>query len=562
MNLIIIHKSKIPSFNEDGDIRHRALSDAAFANIIFEELSKSYNFCNNDKAMIAIPDEWYAVFLPCYQQIISYGKNIPLPQNTAGSVKRGNRIILSSGRYITSINCELINRVLANRDPVLQKLSKSKLGFDADVTAINAEPTLLSYREKVRITSQGNVAGFRRLYYDSAMPVHIPTEWPHHIFINPEVVDTILVDGTLPLSFADFVDRCASNSLKFRNLAIGGSVLDLGTEAGLHHLITNNLNSTILKHSGDMQEQNCDISRSARFFGKISIGKNVSIDKDVVIVGPVIIADHVKIAAGATIRASVIASNLSIPKGYFLQNRILLEQIPKNQTKFRNSCEDTLKAFRDRPTNNFRIWPRFSYVRCIKRITDIIVSLIVLILFMPVLPVIAIVVKLNSAGPIFFKAKREGLHGKEFFCLKFRTMMVDADKIQEKLRFKNLVDGPQFKMKKDPRITTVGKFLRDTFIDEIPQFINVLLGQMSVVGPRPSPREENVACPSWRDARLSVRPGITGLWQICRTRRHGYDFQEWIHYDTKYVMELSFRLDLLVYWRTAMQLITTFVDQF
>jgi lipopolysaccharide/colanic/teichoic acid biosynthesis glycosyltransferase len=181
---------------------------------------------------------------------------------------------------------------------------------------------------------------------------------------------------------------------------------------------------------------------------------------------------------------------------------------------------------------------------------------------MPVLPVIAIVIKLNSAGPIFFKAKREGLYGKEFFCLKFRTMMVDADKIQEKLRFKNLVDGPQFKMKKDPRITTVGKFLRDTFIDEIPQFINVLLGQMSVVGPRPSPREENVACPSWRDARLSVRPGITGLWQICRTRRHGYDFQEWIHYDTKYVMELSFRLDLLIYWRTAMQLITTFVDQF
>ena len=117
-------------------------------------------------------------------------------------------------------------------------------------------------------------------------------------------------------------------------------------------------------------------------------------------------------------------------------------------------------------------------------------------------------------------------------------------------------------MKKDPRITTVGKFLRDTFIDEIPQFINVLLGQMSVVGPRPSPREENVACPTWRDARLSVRPGITGLWQVCRTRRFGYDFQEWIHYDTKYVRELSFRLDLLICWRTATQLITNFVDQF
>jgi lipopolysaccharide/colanic/teichoic acid biosynthesis glycosyltransferase len=97
--------------------------------------------------------------------------------------------------------------------------------------------------------------------------------------------------------------------------------------------------------------------------------------------------------------------------------------------------------------------------------------------------------------------------------------------LQDRLRVVNQVDGPQFKIEDDPRITGIGKFLRDTCIDEIPQFINVLLGQMSVVGPRPSPDRENRTCPAWRDARLSVRPGITGLWQISRTRKIGWIFR-------------------------------------
>ena len=149
-----------------------------------------------------------------------------------------------------------------------------------------------------------------------------------------------------------------------------------------------------------------------------------------------------------------------------------------------------------------------------------------------------------------------------FTCLKFRTMITGAEGIQEKLRFKNQVDGPQFKVEDDPRVTVVGKFLRDTFIDEIPQFINILLGQMSVAGPRPSPKAENSTCPVWRDARLSVRPGVTGLWQICRTRRSGYDFQEWIYYDIKYVRDLSLWLDLVICWRTAKKLAINFIDQF
>ena len=118
-------------------------------------------------------------------------------------------------------------------------------------------------------------------------------------------------------------------------------------------------------------------------------------------------------------------------------------------------------------------------------------------------------------------------------------------------------------MTDDPRITTVGRFLRETYLDEIPQFFNVLCGQMSVVGPRPSPESENTLCPSWRDARLSVRPGITGLWQVSpdrgsprRTSRSGF------YYDTQYVRDLSFGLDLWICWRTFRRMVANFVSQF
>jgi lipopolysaccharide/colanic/teichoic acid biosynthesis glycosyltransferase len=124
------------------------------------------------------------------------------------------------------------------------------------------------------------------------------------------------------------------------------------------------------------------------------------------------------------------------------------------------------------------------------------------------------------------------------------------------------MDGPQFKMTNDPRLSPAGKFLRDTYLDEVPQFLNVLLGQMSVIGPRPSPESENTLCPSWRDARLSVRPGITGLWQICRTRLSGRDFQEWIYFDTKYIRELSLKMDLWICRQTALKMIKNFAAWF
>ncbi len=126
-------------------------------------------------------------------------------------------------------------------------------------------------------------------------------------------------------------------------------------------------------------------------------------------------------------------------------------------------------------------------------------------------------------------------------------MRLGADALQGQLRAINEVDGPQFKLSNDPRLTKLGNFLRRTNVDELPQLINVLLGHMSLVGPRPSPDCENQLCPPWRRTRLSVRPGITGLWQVLRLRDQDQsDFQEWIYYDVEYVRHQSFWLDVQI----------------
>ena len=171
-----------------------------------------------------------------------------------------------------------------------------------------------------------------------------------------------------------------------------------------------------------------------------------------------------------------------------------------------------------------------------------------------VFPLVAAAIKLTSRGPVFYGHKRQGLRGKTFRCLKFRTMIVDAESVKQDLMAINEVDGPQFKIEDDPRVTIVGAFLRATNLDEIPQFINVLKGDMSIVGPRPSPDEENQMCPAWREARLSVRPGITGLWQVMRSAERTNDFHEWIHYDVQYVRRLSPLLDLKITAKTVLVL--------
>jgi lipopolysaccharide/colanic/teichoic acid biosynthesis glycosyltransferase len=201
--------------------------------------------------------------------------------------------------------------------------------------------------------------------------------------------------------------------------------------------------------------------------------------------------------------------------------------------------------------------PRASTIfdRVFKRLFDLAFAGVAVLLTLPLYPFIILAIWLEDGRPFFFAHRRETKGGVEFPCVKFRSMRKDAEQIKEQLRGRNQADGPQFFMENDPRLTRVGKVLRKYHLDELPQFFNVLAGHMSIVGPRPSPFKENQYCPPWREARLSVRPGVTGLWQVKRTRRAGTDFQEWIKYDIEYVEKRNGWLDLKIILQTATQIL-------
>ncbi len=185
----------------------------------------------------------------------------------------------------------------------------------------------------------------------------------------------------------------------------------------------------------------------------------------------------------------------------------------------------------------------------IKRIVDIVVSTAMTLLLLPVFLLTALLIRLTSAGPVFFVQKRLGLNKRHFGIYKFRTMVVDAEKRIKEVEHLNEVSGPVFKIKNDPRITPIGKFLRKTSIDELPQLFNVLKGDMSLVGPRPLPlRDYEGFSEDWQRRRFSVRPGVTCLWQI--GGRSSVSFEEWMELDLQYIDKWSLLLDLKILIKT------------
>lgn len=184
----------------------------------------------------------------------------------------------------------------------------------------------------------------------------------------------------------------------------------------------------------------------------------------------------------------------------------------------------------------------------IKRSLDVISSLLGLIVLSPVFLIIAALIRLESEGSVIFSQIRVGKDGKKFKMYKFRSMVVNAEKLKDKLSEKNEMTGPMFKMKEDPRVTKVGKFIRKTSIDELPQLINVLKGEMSLVGPRPSLPKEVMRFEEWMLERLSVKPGLTCYWQV--SGRNDIGFRDWMKLDIKYVRERSTLVDMKLILKT------------
>lgn len=204
----------------------------------------------------------------------------------------------------------------------------------------------------------------------------------------------------------------------------------------------------------------------------------------------------------------------------------------------------------DDAANLASIWNEFRHRPSpLKRFLDVIGSGFALVVLSPVLLGSAIAVKLSSPGPVFFRQQRAGQYGRPFRLVKFRSMYIDAEARKSELMHLNEMDGPVFKIKNDPRVTPVGRFLRRTSLDELPQFWNVLRGDMSLVGPRPPMLEELPGYEQWHLRRLTRRGGLTCIWQT--SGRNQIPFREWMRMDRRYMREESFLTDLRLIAKTV-----------
>jgi exopolysaccharide biosynthesis polyprenyl glycosylphosphotransferase len=201
------------------------------------------------------------------------------------------------------------------------------------------------------------------------------------------------------------------------------------------------------------------------------------------------------------------------------------------------------------PVLTFTTLPHRSNELLVKRIMDLAVAGTLGVLASPLLLAIAAAIKLTSRGPVLFRQERVGVNGRTFMMYKFRTMYQGSDKVLEGLKERNVMTGPVFKVRKDPRVTSVGRFLRRWTLDEWPQLWNVVRGEMSLVGPRPPLPHEVDEYETWQRRRLSMRPGMTGLWQV--SGRNEVDFDEWMRLDLKYIDHWSLLEDLRILAKTV-----------
>jgi len=216
--------------------------------------------------------------------------------------------------------------------------------------------------------------------------------------------------------------------------------------------------------------------------------------------------------------------------------------------------QSSLSYLNQMPFLTFRNTPDNYLALKFKVIFDSVISILAIILLFPLMVIIALLIKLDG-GPVFFRQKRTGLYGRQFFCYKFRTMVVDAESQLESLSAQNEQEGPVFKIKNDPRVTWIGRFLRRTSLDEIPQFINVFKGEMAIVGPRPPIPSEVEQYERWQQRRLSMKPGITCIWQV--SGRNNIPFDQWMKMDMQYIDTWSLKLDFIIILKTIRVVITS-----
>ena len=526
---------------------------------------------------LVVPEEQRATFAALApnasgQSIVTYNGQLQIPQAAVGGPIEDDKLFLIFNGHRFPI-CDINHAIAVHRQN------------RCDATLIDfPQPRRRAYDEKLRLDASGNVARVDRSYDTGAAPsLQADRDWPAIIVLSGAAMRQLL-NVELPQRINQWPAAMLYAGLKLRGCTIPGRAFSLHDRDHLYELneVFLRLKPQWIAQAGDLVDQgqkiwvgkNVRIDSSAQLIGPIAIGDNVEIGPESIIVGPTSIGRNSKIGNGVVLKRCVVMPDTTLASAAQrsaagISHAIVLGADAPTIQAITPSSDAGLGLgvdFRtlsiDRPIKLETVleagalpalrgvkYRAFCYS---KRVVDVLGSLFFLACTLPFYPIIALAIKINSpGGGIFYGHVRQGRGGKNFRCWKFRTMIPDADEVKRRLMAKNEVDGPQFKMKDDPRIFRVGRWLRRFNMDEWPQFFCVLFGTMSLVGPRPSPDRENQMCPAWREARLSVRPGITGLWQVMRRRDRGEtDFQEWIFYDVQYVKKQSIWLDVKILFRT------------
>lgn len=408
-------------------------------------------------------------------------------------------------------------------------------------------------RECVDVDAKGNVRRIQR-FYDAVT-------WPFTAGVSCSLLPAAcaLLGEDLPwTSLAEMRQALAGRGIPSRDLPIAEEVVNLAEEEGVLAFsepfiaqatagVGRRSSAAGVLYVGN----NHRVDRSARLIGPVIIQSGAVLEEGSTVLGPALIGSGAHIGREALVAQSVVAAGALVPAGTTVRHRVFFHAADAPpapaRTPYRASQSPGTAALRA------QVEERGTLYESCKPFLEGLAAVVALVLLSPLLLIIAALIKLESRGPVLYGHKREGRNGRLFSCWKFRTMYQGAQARERELQAaQNQVDGPQFKMTDDPRITRVGRWLRPASLDELPQFLNVALGQMSLVGPRPSPFRENQLCVPWREGRLSVRPGITGLWQVCRHDRSAGDFHQWIQYDLLYVRHNSFTVDLKILVATVL----------
>ena len=405
------------------------------------------------------------------------------------------------------------------------------LGFESSPSGI---------KEVVQQGEEGRVRRIQRYYH--------PATWPFPKGVVASLVPVACLQTVRDLAITSLEDlrrELAVRGVPSEDVPLEGECVDLAEELGALALVERRTSSLWQFHSqagggAHSAMMRGTLGEGARLVGPVVVGLGARVDAGAVVVGPAVIGERAHVGAGAVVAQCLVLPGATIADGASLRHRVVVNRVDRDEphTLQRHAMASKLTS----PAGAHTLIVHSRYLVA-KTFFEPVVALLALVALLPALVLCALMVCLDSPGPIFYGDRREGRGGCFFRCWKFRSMRTDANDLQSTLAGQQQMDGPQFKIESDPRVTGVGRWLRRLNLDELPQLWNVVLGEMSFVGPRPSPFRENQICVPWRNGRLSVRPGITGLWQVCRRDRALGDFHQWIQYDLLYVHHMSLLVD-------------------